>query len=306
MSNENVEIRVLGSGEGYAEVDDREERQVTEIVRSRLLAPSSDEYYRADVKVRRATDGSSDYLVAHLFRKDIYLVETVRLDLQDDYRVAQVTWGYDDTEDQDDDEGGDLPSQYDGGRYSVDFVVASSVPSDKYPTAAQLVNNLHKLFTEKSYSCTKLLDKEATVANYKRYLTGGLKGFINVGHGSRDAIYLDDGTLTWKWFDSVPQALKPAVVLLNSCNVHNSPMRDAVMKAGASTYIGGITVLSVGPSEKVSYCFWDKVITKSAQMGDALRTCEQEHYPARGAFGISGNAGSFRSLLASATSEVSV
>jgi hypothetical protein len=135
-----------------------------------------------------------------------------------------------------------------------------------------------------------LLGADASVANYKKYLASGLKGFVNIGHGNTSLIVLDDGPLHASWFQGLSgKPLAPGVVYFNSCKVFNNPLQPAVMQAGARTYIGGIVNLLIGPSEKVCQCFWDKVVLQHIAMGDALKDCEKAHYPTQGAHGISGD-----------------
>ncbi len=294
MSNQqDVEIRIFGSRRDYEGMDARDESRVAEIIRTRVLPQSDAEYHRVDVKIQRTRDGSPRYLVAYLLRKDIYLAEVVRLDVGSDYEVTQTTWNYEGAkEDEEDEEDEEEPafSEREEGGYAVDFVVATPVP--EIPTAKQAVEDLNTLFAGLGFTCKMLLGAEATVANYKLYLTSGLKGFVNVGHGNPNEIVLNDGTLSATWFDSVAnQALRPAVVYFNSCQVHNPPLQPAVMKAGARTYIGGIPNLLIGPSEKVCVCFWTNAVKTSTPMGDVLHQCEKDNYPSEGAHGISGDTG---------------
>jgi hypothetical protein len=84
------------------------------------------------------------------------------------------------------------------------------------------------------------------------------------------------------------------VTYFNSCQVHNDPLKSAVMKAGARTFIGGIVNLLIGPSEEVCKCFWTKSLNTTINMGDALHTCEKEKYPSEGSHGITGANGPFK------------
>ena len=67
--------------------------------------------------------------------------------------------------------------------------------------------------------------------NYKMYLASGILGFVNIGHGNTNGIALYDGFLDAAWFNGIAnQAVSPAVVYFNSCQVHNDPLKSAVMK----------------------------------------------------------------------------
>lgn len=297
MSSQNgVEVRVFASRKDYAGLDVQDESRVAEIIRTQVLPKTEAEYYRVDVKIKRRKDQSPQYLIAYLLRKDIYLAEVVRVDVESNFQVTGTTWNYDSsTEDEDEDEDEEPTfSSSDEGEYgyAYDFIVATPVPD--IPTAKKAVEDLHKQFTSLGFSSKMLLGTEATIANYKQYLTSGLKGFINIGHGNPNSIALYDGALSATWFENVAnQAVKPAVVYFNSCQVHNDPLKSAVIKAGARTFIGGIVNLLIGPSEAVCVCFWENAVKSSITMSDALRQCEKNKYPAEGAHGIIGDTGLF-------------
>lgn len=300
MNNKkDVEIRVFASRKEYAELDEKDKSRVSEIIKNQVLPQKSGaEYYRVDVKIKRKKDQNPQYLLAYLLRKDIYLAEVVRVDLESDYEVTETKWDYDNSldDDEDEEEEEQLFSSSEKDEYAdaYDFVVATPVPD--IPTAKYAVEYLQTLFTNLGYRSKMLLGTQANVANYKQYLTSRLKGFVNIGHGNTNGILLSDGTLSAAWFNSVAnQSLNPAVVYFNSCQVFNDPLKSAVMKAGARTFIGGIINLMIGPSEEVCMCFWTKCIDKNSPtpMGDALHQCEKEKYPAEGAHGIIGDTGLF-------------
>jgi len=287
----NVAIKVFASSKEYESLDARDESRVAEIIRTEVLPKTEAEYYRVDVKIKRKSDQTPKYLVAYLLRKDIYLAEVVKVDVESDFQVTGTEWGYDESEEEEEEE-----EEFSFGEEEYacpyDFIAATPVPD--IPSAKAAVEFLHNLFTSLGFKSKMLLGAEATVANYKQYLTCGLKGFVNVGHGNTNGIVLADGTLGAAWFNSVAnQALKPAVVYFNSCQVHNDPLKSALMKAGARTFIGGIVNLLIGPSEEVCKCFWDKILKSPIRMDNALHQCEKEKYPNEGAHGITGDTGPF-------------
>ena len=292
---QTVEIRVFGSRKQYKSLDAQDESQVVSIIRTEVLPKTDAAYYRVNVNIKRKTDQSPEYLVAYLLRKDIYFAEVVRVDIDNDYKVAGTTWGYDSSA-LDDLEESEVPefSATEEEEYApaYDFIVATPVPDIE--TAENAVEDLHGLITGLGFRCKILLGADATVANYQQYLTSGLKGFVNIGHGNPNGIVLHDGVLSATWFNSVAdKAVQPAVVYFNSCQVHNEPLKSAVMKAGGRTFVGGIVNLLIGPSEAVCVCFWNKVLKTAIPMGDALKTCEKEKYPSEGAHGITGDTGPF-------------
>ena len=294
-NNKDVKIRVLKSPrKAYGERDLLDESQVQKIIRDRVLPQSKAEYYRVDVKVKRKEDQTPRYLVAYMLRKDIYLVEMVKVDVDTNFNVKGIKFNYDRSEDkEDEDEESESSSTRDiGYDCGYDFIAATPVPD--IPSAMEAVETLNNLAISVGLRSRMLLGEEATVENYRQFLTCGLKGFVNIGHGCTEFIMLDDGILDYDWFNSVVnQALKPGVVYFNSCEVFNDPMKSAVMNAGARTFIGGILPLLIGPSEEVCKFFWGNILKSSINMNDALHQCEQANYPETGAHGITGDMGPF-------------
>lgn len=312
MSDHNdVEIRVFASGQEYTAFDSQDESKVAEIIRDQVLPQTDAEYYRVDVKIKRDSNQSPAYLVAYMLRKDIYLAEVVRVDVDSQYDTINVTFNYDDSGDEDDEEApdddewdDDIPDDGDPiergeyideelDEYAYDFI--ASTPVDGISSAKKAVEELHRLATEAGLKSKMLLGAQATVANYKLYLTSGLKGFVNIGHGNPNGIVLDDGSLNASWFQGLAtNALKPEVVYFNSCRVFNDPLKSAVMHGGARTYIGGIVNLLIGASEEVCKCFWGTILKSNTQMKAALTQCEKDKYPQQGAHGFAGDTGPFK------------
>ncbi len=296
MSNKkDVEIRVFASRKEYARFDVRDEPQVAEIIRTQVLPKTEAEYHRVDVKIKRKKDQTPKYLVAYLLRKDIYLAEVVKVDVESDFQVTGTTWGYDESkEEEEEEEEGESKEWTAGATYGlVDFVAGTPVP--EIPTALAAVTAVAQMATNAGLTSKVLLGPDASVANYKQYLQSGLQGFVNVGHGNTGGIVLSDGNLPAAWFQGLAnKPLSPAVVYFNSCQVFNPPLQPAIMSAGARTYIGGKINLRIGPSEKVCKGFWNKVLSPpQVPMGTALSEAEIG-YPDPGAHGISGDLGLFR------------
>lgn len=289
----DVEIRVFASRADYKSRDLQDEVRVVEVIRNHVLPQSEAEYYRVDVKVKRRSDQTPKYLVAYLLRKDIYKAEVVKVEVGSDFQVGDITYEYADSEDEEDEEeeseGYIRVEEYEN---VFDFVVGTPVPD--IDSAKKAVEWLCEQFSKAGFKCKMLLGAEATVANYKMYLTSGIKGFVNVGHGNTNSIVLHDGPLPASWFQGLSgEPLKPGVIYFNSCQVFNDPLKPAVMHAGARTFIGGIVNLLIGSSEEVCKCFWGKALTTTTPMGDALHQCEKEKYPNEGAHGIAGDTGPF-------------
>jgi hypothetical protein len=305
----DVEIKVFASRKAYETFDSRDEPKVAEVIRNRILPQSEAEYLRVNVKIKRKSDQTPEYLVAYLLRKDIYSAEVVRVDVDSNYEPTEITFNYDESEDaadedaEDEEWGEDLPVEEsfveeekyiseEEDVYTFDFVAATPVP--EIPSAKAAVEKLHALATKAGLRSKMLLGKAATVSNYKQYLTSGLKGFVSIGHGNPNVIVLCDGPLNASWFKGLSNnPLKPGVIYFNSCQVFNEPLKSAVMHAGARTYIGGIVNLLIGPSEEVCKCFWDNIMTSPTRMNVVLSQCEKDKYPREGAHGITGDTGPF-------------
>jgi hypothetical protein len=305
---EQVPIRVFGSPKTYAEDDAKLAPHVESIIRDRVLRGREAPYYEVKVKVKRDSYSQPKYLIAYLLRSDVYMAEVVRIDVDSSLAVEAVTLDYDDTVEEEEDEEPEPPDEqrfddegfpiieeeelssdssvYDA--FAVDFVV--STPCDGIASAVKAVNEIYNQARAVGLRTVKLLGTQATVTAYKRYLTSGVRGFVNIGHGSPNLIVLDDGSLSYRWFNSlVGRPLAPAVVYFNSCQVFNNPLKASVLKAGARSFIGGIVNLLIGPSEEVCKCFWNSQFTSTSTMKTALTDCEKSKYPREGAHDIAGD-----------------
>lgn len=298
MSDQNnyqdVPIKVFASARRQRTYDRQDEQRIADVIRQDVLPKTKATYHSVSVKVKRTADGSPQYLIAYMLRKDTYTADVTKIDVDQTYQVQAIQEEYDNSEDIDDEDEADYEE---GAAYalqgsSLEFVAATPVP--EIPTAKQAVQAIHQLALNAGLHSKVLLGPDASVANYKRYLGSGLQGFVNIGHGYPGGIVLDDGPLPASWFQSLSgDPLSPAVVYFNSCKVFNPPLQPAVMGAGARTYIGGIVSLLIGPSEEVCKCFWNKSLLQGDRMGDGLPGCEKAHYPDQGAHGISGDLGPF-------------
>ena len=294
MNNNEVEVRIIGSSKEFASRDLNDQSFVAKAIREHVLPATKKEYQRVDVKIMRE-DHTPDHLVAYLLRKDIYLVEVVRVDVDSQLNVKGVQVNYIEPK--------DSKEAQEGKDYGeFDFVVGSPVP--EIPTAKAAVEFLYDLLTKAGFKCMKLLGPDANLANYKNYLGSGLAGFVNVGHGNTQGIALSDGFLDYTWFQSLTnKPLKPAVLYFNSCQTFNNPLLPTIIQAGARTFIGGIVNLLIGPSEAVCMCFWDSILKSKSQlrMVDALKQCEKDKYPTPGSHGITGDTGPFAPASADLT-----
>lgn len=291
---EKVKVKVFASPKEYKVYDTQDEQRIIDVVHKQVLPREKAEYAMVKIKVKRKPDGKPRSIIAYMLRKDTYTSDVVKVDVDENYQPKAFVDEYVETEDDEDEEENDEGATYE----SVDFVAATPVP--EIPTAKKAVEDIHQMAVNAGLKSKILLGADASVANYKKYLKSGLRGFVNVGHGNIDHIVLADDVLHSNWFNKLRgKQLCPAVVYFNSCKVFNNPLQPAIMKAGARTFVGGIVNLSIGPSEKVCMCFWNKVLKQNALMGITLNNCEKTNYHTQGAHGISGDLQWFNFIVSS-------
>ncbi len=288
-----VEIRLFPSeAETAKSYDAQDEGRVIEAIRTQVLPQAGADYHSVRVKVKRSAEYAPDYLVAYMLRKDTYTADVVKIQIDGNYDVLGIEEDYDDSADFEEEEEDEEAEQYAPGWGALDFVAATPVP--EIPTAKSAVMKLHATALQAGLRSKVLLGKDATVANYRKYLTSGLKGFVNIGHGYTGGIVLWDGNLTSGWLRTQwGRTLIPAIVYFNSCKVFNNPLKPAVTYAGARTYVGGIVNLLIGPSEDVCKGFWNETMLDKRTMYASLKRSEKAHYPSTGAHGITGDRGTF-------------
>lgn len=294
MAKKKISIKVFASQKGQRTYDRQDEKKIKDIIQKEVLPKAKADYHSVSVKVKRAVDGTAESLIAYLLREDTYTADVQKVDVDKNYKVKTIEEDYDDSDDIDDTDDDDEEARtYGADEYgAVDFVAATPVP--EIETAKEGVERVHTLAQRAGLNSRMLLGRNASVANYRRYLRSGLQGFVNIGHGSPSSIVLDDGVLNSAWFRSLRgDPLTPAVTYFNSCQVFNPPLQPTVMESGARTFIGGIVNLLIGPSEEVCKSFWHKILVGKAEMGSALSRSEREHYPRAESHGISGDRGQF-------------
>lgn len=289
---EKIDIKIFATPKEYRVYDTQDESKITDVVRKEVLPREKADYHSVKVKVKRKKDGTPNHLITYMLRKDTYTADIVRVDVDENYQVKAFVDDYADTEEEEEEEENEEGNPGGATYEQFDFVAATPVP--EIPTAKAAVQKIHQMATNAGLKSKMLLGADASVSNYKNYLKSGIRGFVNIGHGNTSLIVLHDGTLNASWFQALPgMPLAPAVVYFNSCKVFNNPLQPAIMKAGARTFIGGIVNLSIGPSEEVCKCFWEKVLLQGGAMGPALKDCEKAKYHTQGAHGISGDLGPF-------------
>ncbi|MYN19730.1 hypothetical protein GTP81_23580 [Rugamonas sp. FT107W] len=281
-ANETVPVVVLTSSDPNFPALDR--ARVEGIVRASLLSPSATSYLSA--KVRAVFQGAHDprYLVVYLEHGDISLVDTVKIALAPGYVVTTIDLAYQQQE-----------SDLEPGTFALlDTDMVFDTPVDSIPTAKAAAQQGCIDGTRAAYDCNVLLGADAKVQDVRdALLSPRVKVLGNIGHGYNKGFMMYDGLVTSDWFASLPsRQLNGKVIYLNSCQVHNTPLVDAIMGAGTRTFVGGTLSLPIGPSEEVFKCFWDAVLHDGTGMAAALGMCESR-VGLVGFHGISGETGRF-------------
>jgi len=228
-----------------------------------------------------------DSILVHTFSNKYWCSSVTQIKLNESYEVIDIDYGYEEQAKEMHNQptvwGNACPDE------EVEFVAAT--PNPEVPSAKQVILDVVELAKNNTLKTVTLIGKDANKANYTKYLDcPKLKGFFSVGHGSSTGIVLYDGTL---YHDTISSLYKEkfsekTVILLNSCRVHNTPLKDSfAIHAKAQKYIGGITTLNMIKAENVSRCFWTASFLKE-NMNTTLTKCVLIHDPTD-TWGISGN-----------------
>ncbi|MBV8802915.1 MAG: hypothetical protein JO131_08155 [Gammaproteobacteria bacterium] len=259
---------------------------ILDIVKQNIDLSSSSGNAKASVQVIYKNK-KPDYLLVYLFSAKNYSFTVTKIQLNENYQVQSIISNYQlQTEDDANQPTITAPVCPDN---SIEFV--SSTPADTITTAKAAVENVYNDALAHHYKAVKLLGAEATVASYQNWFAcPNLKGFFNIGHGDKNEIVLADGYLKAKFFAGVEHGKlkEKAVVLFNSCQVDNPPLKPSIVESSdAQKYAGGVTNLLIGPSESASQCFWAKAFNDEG-MTKAIEVCNQQYDPSD-QFGISGH-----------------
>jgi len=284
-ADKSIKIKILHADSAYEGKDISEENQVKKLITDRVIPAMKKKYLEAKVRIIRDSRGNPDFIISYLSRADEWTLDVVKAEVDKDYSLKSIIKDFDDEGDY------DKESVYvEAGAYDV--VLGTAYPD--VGTTRDAVMYLKRIAEAQGYSVKTLIGTDATVVAYKNYIQSCPKAFFNVGHGNTNCISLDDGILSYTFFQGLgTKDLNDEVIYFNSCKVFNVPMKPSVMGAGARTFIGGIVNISISKSEKVFKCFWDKVWTDKEKMGESLTNCEILHYPPAGHLGIDGDTGKF-------------
>ncbi len=264
---------------------------IEQVIRQQVNLEDDGPYIKVKVKILYGLNGMPNRLIAHLLDKEMYIFDTIRIDLGPDLTVESVELGY---EVQPEDMLQD-PQEYTYATCpdeSVDMVFAAIT---EFPSAIAAAEKATKIAQDAGYKTVTLIGRHETVQAYKDWLScNNLMLLGRVGHGNTTGIMLSDGLLSYNYFNGLSAtALNNKVLYFNSCQVHNPPLQPAIVNAGVQKYIGGIENLLVGSSEEVFKCFLQNVVAEKSAMTTSLQSCEEQHYPHQGHHGISGSGSDF-------------
>ncbi|MCP3864901.1 MAG: hypothetical protein GY695_17510, partial [Aestuariibacter sp.] len=202
------------------------------------------------------------------------------------YQVTDIVYNYQDTAET-------MAQEYDTyyascPDTSVDMVFSTCEPGE--PSANNAVDYANNVASNNGYNVKVLKGSAESISAIQNWLScPNLILLARVGHGSPSGIMVDDGTLSYSYFNGLSStALNGKVIYFHSCQVHNSPLEPAIRGAGVQKFIGGDTDLIIGSSENVWECWMQKVIANGENMTPSLQSCSAQE-PNAGDFGISGN-----------------
>jgi Divergent InlB B-repeat domain len=257
-----------------------------------------EQFLQANVKVLYDDGGDPDHLLVILLSRTSWGVETLRVDVDNDYNVTGVTTGYEATA-EDYAQGaswatGTCPDS------SKNMVFLTPHLSNDIPTAAASIELAASDANAAGFQAVGIVDSGITKADHLDWMAcDNLILLGRVGHGSTNAIHFLSGDSLDLMAADVTNGmsstdLNDTQIYYNSCQVHNNgDMLDAITNdAGAQVFIGGDVDLSIGPSEDVFNC-WLKNMVNQANTGspssldgisngdgaeDTLTKCEYKHY----------------------------
>jgi hypothetical protein len=247
------------------------------------LDDTTSKFHRVSVKPL-FDDQRMESFIAYMLHEDKYSVEIVKVYLTEELKVAKIKHNYE-----------EQPSDFPRPKYkgtcpdeSVDMVFSTCETG--LPSAVEAVDYASQVAEDNGFEYEILKGSEENIQAIKNWLScNNLILFGRVGHGYTDGIVLDDGNLTYNYFNNLASDdLDNKDLYFNSCQVHNAPLEPAILDAGVEKFIGGDVNLAVGSSEEVFKCWMSEVITNEASVTQSLTSCEQANYPSTGAHGVSG------------------
>ncbi|MCP3875326.1 MAG: hypothetical protein GY699_19500, partial [Desulfobacteraceae bacterium] len=224
------------------------QNKVKRIIRKKFNLNEA-QVHKANVRVVYDNSGDVGYLIVYLLSSTTYSYETFRVNLTGNYKVTDIVYNYQDT--------ADITVQEYDAYYascpdsSVDMVFSTC--EDGIPTAVSAINYASSVANSAGYNVKVLKGSAESTSAIQNWLScDNLILLGRVGHGTKSAIQVANGTVSSSYFNGLSStALNDKVLFFNSCQVHNSPLEPAIRSAGVQKFIGGDTDLMIGPSEQV-------------------------------------------------------
>jgi hypothetical protein len=153
---------------------------------------------------------------------------------------------------------------------SITFVISSYNYSNdnRKIFSSPALDEIKRNATRAGFKVKTLYDDEATSQNIINYLScPNVKAYHDTGDGD------DNG---WETFDGLVSdqdiqndlngKLNDKIIYLNDCLVFNNPLQQAMVSAGASAYMGGITELSVLTTDEAGACTWNAILENNTDV----------------------------------------
>jgi hypothetical protein len=258
-SSDNVPITIFSSA--YKHIPGLEKDADKIIITVRNVFKLNDKemnYHRVLIDVIDENgDAEGDFLIVHFLLKDRYTSEISKITLDKNYEVLWIENDYKPVQGESSNDrlattSCNCPDT------SVDIVLSTCC--DYIPTALAGINYSYDAAVSAGYNTVKLLGSQENTSDIKDWLCcPKLIYWGRIGHGCSSGIYLDDGLLSYTYFNGLPAgALEGKSLYFNSCQVFNDPLKSSILNKDAFKFVGGICNLWIGPSEEVFKCWNDK------------------------------------------------
>ncbi|MCP4745946.1 MAG: hypothetical protein GY874_07370 [Desulfobacteraceae bacterium] len=282
---ENIPIEVLPSTHsGQNKLDTN---KIIEIIKNEFdIVKGKTNFSKIFVSVIYDSRGHSDYLLTNLLSKEKLSYETVKIELDDGYKVADTIRNYMVTED-DFAQDPEMKIQASCPDDTVDIVFYLTDTS--FSSSVTAIKDAKQKAAKAGYNYVEFYDQDATTTMFQNWMScENLRLMAGFAHGSPNGIYLSDGSISPNYFESLrPGFLNNKVFYTVSSQVFNNPLKDAVLSASPQKFISGIDDLSTGCADNVFQCFMKNFLVNKQKMTSTLSICEEQH-PDSGKHGIGG------------------
>jgi uncharacterized repeat protein (TIGR02543 family) len=213
-------------------------------------------------------DREVDYLFVYFMANNTYKTDVSRIILGDNYDFLLIEDNYIPGQWE---TSAELEGEADGTCPDNSVEILLSTCETGIPTAVSAINTSYNEAVSAGYTARKLFGSEENTTDIDNWLCcPNLIYWGRVGHGYTGGIVLDDGNLTYSYFNSLEtNALQGKVLYFNSCQVFNDPLKSSILNKNALKFIGGICNLYIGSSEEVFKCWNNKNFNQVPPPGGA-------------------------------------